>query len=189
MISHKHKCIFIHIPKTGGTSVEIALQGEGSKLPIKHKTVLQYKKESSEIFNKYFKFTIVRNPWDLMVSWWKWRSKWRKNPIDFSKYLKHQEDVVPASRGICKFKGGMTCLDYISGASGVLVNKICRFENLQMDFNAVCDKMGIPQQKLPHKNKSKHKHYTEYYDDETREIVAEKYRKDIEYFGYEFGED
>ena len=66
------------------------------------------------------------------------------------------------------------------------MNYVMRFENLQEDFNAVCEKIAIPKQELPHVNKSTHKEYTEYYDDELRALVAKLYRKDFELFEYEW---
>ena len=72
MISHKHKCIFIHIQRTGGTSIERWLQGEDQwnlKHNYKHITT-SYAKERAypEYYDDYFKFTFVRNPYERVLS-------------------------------------------------------------------------------------------------------------------------
>ncbi len=68
------------------------------------------------------------------------------------------------------------------------INYVGRFENLQEDFDIVCKKLNLPEISLSHTNKSRFNpvHYSEFYDNETRQLVEKEYAKDIEYFGYEF---
>ena len=62
-----------------------------------------------------------------------------------------------------------------------------RYERLQEDFDEACRRIGIPPRKLPEKRKAKDRGaYREYYDDETAEMVARHFRRDIEEFGYRF---
>ena len=137
----------------------------------------------SKIYENYYKFGFVRNPWDRAISAYKHTIQWYKTnqPQELA-----DEKFKTFKKWILKENP-----DGKYGEQYYFVkecNFIGRFENIQEDFNIVCNKIGTPEQQLPHKNATKHKHYTEYYDDETRQIVAEKYAKDIEYFGYKFGE-
>ena len=70
----------------------------------------------------------------------------------------------------------------------VLMDFVGRFEKLQEDFDYVCDQIKIPKQELPHHVKTEDRlHYTEYYNQETQQIIADNYANDIKYFNYEFG--
>ena len=184
MISHEYKCIFIEVPKTGSTTIR-SIIGRTKK---PHLDILQIKKQVTiKQFNQYFKFGFVRNPWDRAVSLYNRNEGIQlKNKMSFVNFIKWHNYATDTCTHPSQKKYQ---LDFFTDSVGeLLVDFIGKFENLQQDFNIICDKIGIPQHQLPHINKSNHKHYTEYYDDETREIVAEKYAKDIEYFGYEFGE-
>ena len=138
--------------------------------------------------NKFdFSFSSIRNPWARVVSAYHkggWESKRAEYPTFISCVNAIREDSIscPAS----KWHVTPLCRHLVRDGE-LIVNHLIRIENIQEDFDTLCDKIGIPHQQLPHKNKSKHKHYTEYYNDETREIVAQKYARDIEYFGYKFG--
>ena len=199
MIDHTKKMIFVHIPKNAGESIEICLGGYQDKKKLwgtEKGVVLQHlkacelqEKIGDQVFNDYFKFTFVRNPFSKCLSEYFWENE----SLNFNDWVKLKlGDLINQSENntrIMRQKHNLEQYKFIYDTSdNCLVDFIGRFEKLQEDFNIVCDKIGIPRQKLPHTNKSKHKHYTEYYDDETRQIVAEKYAKDIEYFGYEFGE-
>lgn len=199
MISHKHKFIFVHINKTAGTSIEKILKKISRNWIGKHHSIKKYYKlaDKNHGFENYFKFTIIRNPWDRFLSLYKFRvfknhTSLGNNTVSFKEWAKNIYDKNPKHYDIPNELQLLMLseqLDWITDADGnIPLDFFVKFENLQQDFNTVCDKIGIPQQQLPHKNKTKHKHYTEYYDEETKQIVAEKYAKDIEYFGYKFGQ-
>lgn len=197
MISHRDKYIFVHIPKNAGMSIKAKLKdahswviptptdGVDPKLDLfwNHHGV----KDLADQYPQYFTFAFTRNPWDRFVSTFFYlkaggMKKW--DGPDVQKYIGNKsfrEFTLNCDEAIENQTHFKRQHWWLNGP----VDFIGRVENLQEDFDVVCDKIKIPRQKLPHANKSKHKHYTEYYDDETWGIVADKYKTDIERFGYE----
>jgi hypothetical protein len=190
MINHEHKFIFIHISKTGGTSIEHALNPSvtldrsnisditgNTNFVDKHWSAKQYLKEYPKEYREYFKFAFVRNPWDRMLSNYQWLMLLGIINCEFAQWIikpTYGYNAYNYNRMICNNSGS------------IIVDYIGKFETLQQDFNKICNKIGIQQQTLSHTNKTNHKHYTEYYNEETKQIIAQKYEKDIEYFGYKF---
>ena len=193
MISHKHKCIYVHVPRTGGTSVEKFFKDgtrRGHHLLHSYEEYLGIGK-----YRQYYKFAFVRNPWDKMVSEYFWfrnsvhlypdsevKRFFRRFSSCFSEFVKlfFETDIGDGTHRMCQ-------LDFLNPISDLDFSG--RFERYEEDFVRMCSYLGISNEKSIHENNVSHRLYQEYYDDETREIVAEKYAKDIEHFGYKFGED
>lgn len=206
------KAIYLRIPKCGSTSV--ARFCDANKIPWfggKHMGFWSTPKDNGTPKNRYeqlykcvsahlgedlykesYVFSAVRNPYARAVSLFNLSQKEAcpgvKSFKDLCYIIKNDNFPTLVWRWHCT-----TITEHIVDQNELKVDGVIRLdkgaENIQKEFNIVCDKTGVRRQKLPHKNKSSyHKHYTEYYDNETRQIVEEKYGKDIEYFDYKFGE-
>ena len=197
MIHHGCKFIFSHIPKTGGSSIEVyfikmglfkdkaeKFGGHGS-IYQKHNCLWQVQRglagENID-FDEYFKFSAVRNPWDRVVSSYFWHYNRKIITESFDDHVKKGKDAHNAGPNNVYYS-----FLFSKDAQRPLFDFIIRFENLQEDFKTVCKRLSLPGGDLPHKHKTEHKHYTEYYNNETEQLIKERYRRDIEYFGYEFG--
>ena len=187
------KCVFIHIPKTAGSTIRNGI--------FKGDFVGPYFNDIPEEWEEYFKFAFVRNPYDRMVSAWKMfahgmeNSKWVYNGklqlknISFLDFLKIAVDDT---------------IDYHSRSDLLSVLRhhtlpqvhpyhcfnradfIGKFENLISDFDLIAKKVNLGKYDLIHLNRTKRKHYKEYYDEKTYEIVKTHYKEDLERFNYEF---
>ena len=198
-LSYSHRFIFIHVYRVAGQSVSRALQpysvvprrltqwrlhrlrefNYGHVKASELKTALR-----PELFDTFFKFSFVRNPWDWQVSVFEYQ---RQNPDhphhgffstfrtfdDYLEWRVHEEGPELQS-------------EFVMGDSGEpLVDFVGRYERLAEDFGRVCARLGV-EASLPHRNRSKHGDFRQYYTPATRALVSDAYRDDIERFGYAF---
>jgi len=218
-ISHKYKVIFIHIQKTGGSSIHKLFEqldvGLMTRIPIdsskkrpKHCFASDIEEViGSEVFGSYIKFCVIRNPFDRLVSWY-WMLKLRSFEEENPDVIETEGDKVNFAlidelnnnvRDFAEFvslpshhENGLferfffNQLDYISNDSGIIVDRILRFENLHSDFTVFAEALGL-QGQLPLMNKTpRDADYRTYYNETTRQLIAERFQRDLEYFNYEF---
>ena len=177
---------FVRINKTGGSSIKWALH-----LPIGHTTAQEYIQQfGQDEWNRRFSFTVVRNPWDRVVSQYFYRIQTNQNnlldeEIDFKTWVKltyGEQDP----RYLDDPKLFMPQVDWISDQEGnILIDFVLRFENLQKNFSILCDKLGKDLD-LPHIKASDRERYQKYYDQETVRVVEKWFRKDISTFQYSY---
>lgn len=234
MISEKYKCIFVHIPKAAGQSIEhFFLNSHGLSWDRREPLLLRYNPDpkkgperlahltareytsyewvSRNTFKEYFKFSFVRNPWDRLVSEYKYRN--HDQLMSFKEFVLY--NLPTKNLYSDNYRHILPQYDFLHDESGnLLVDFVGRFENLQTDFDYVCSKLNITNSALPFinssnkptsqlgkvknfiqiknvgtaKEKSKNKGYISYYDRNTRKIIEQIYRNDIDTFGYQFGE-
>ena len=204
-------CIFIHIPKTGGTSVasalgtlDAALQREGRPPAYiapdgthsKHWKAATYAERlHPDVWRSAFKFCVVRNPFDQMVSsyhWW--LQKAGRFPI-----------LREAARTVAGLGSFEAFLDHEFGSSRInecagepehwfldpggndLVDFIVRLEDLDELHTELSRFIELPYRiALPAENQTQREHYSRYYSSSTAEKVAARFRYVIDRFGYEF---
>src|SRR6056300_1403113 len=166
MISINKNFAYIHIPKTGGTSVTSSLlEFSKNKSIHQHTDMVWIKKNLGNKFDDCFKFTFVRNPFDRIVSFY----CYRKAQNDWTNTLNKSfeefvyEDIY--NRKNDPFIGNQ--IDWLKLNREVKCNFIGRFENLQQDFNEVCRIVGIQNRTLDKLNQSNHRNYQEYYNSNT----------------------
>jgi hypothetical protein len=211
-ISRALKCIFVHIPRTGGTSIEVALDlfgdwrlenrqsmfglisspeliGQIKSSPfLQHLGVKELRALRPGEFASFFRFAFVRNPWDRLVSVYSrmdthMEMSARKAGIDLHKAS--FDEFVEWTEHFVHVHLLPQCSFVFDEQGDCGVHFIGRYERLGADFGIICERLGIHSE-LPHRNASKRGAYRQYYSDLTRSIVERRYSQDIERFGYRF---
>ncbi len=174
MICHDYNCLFVHIPKTGGQSIEqffldllhldwdkdrtvLYLQSNDDPAlgteKLAHLSAAEYVDcghVGREEFSSFFKFSFVRNPWSRILSEYRYRNYFHH--LSFRDFVLNK---LPKPGWDDKYRHVMPQYDMLYDQQGnLLVDFVGRFETLQQDFDRVCEHLGITDSLLPHRNPS-----------------------------------
>jgi hypothetical protein len=207
-VSDSHRVLFVHIPKTGGSTIDAIFDREiedGRRIPNRQRHAAYRRLVQAEPqFREYWSCGFVRNPWARMVSRWtmggevfsraeagfeKAQNHLQSNPEHWAPFGEYRDDfrrfVLEGTVEVKRF--GQPQIRWLTKRGGGLVDFVGKVENFVEDVNVVREHLGLePVPEQPRRNKSTHGHYSEYYDDDTRTRVAEVFADDIEAFGYTF---
>lgn len=207
LISDSHEFIFLRMRKAASTSMQEILRpycitpppGKFAHLksrsrlewnyqryvPRMHESILAVKRlMPAELFSRYFKFAFVRNPWERLVSEYEYILKRQqhgrharvKSLAGFTEFIHMQ---IPRSDA---YQVNMLCDEN----GDLLMDFVGKLENLDDDWRTVCERIGIPYQALPQRNVTQHRRYEEYFDQNSIELVARHWAKEIDLFEYSF---
>lgn len=134
---------------------------------------------SRKIWNSYFKFCVERNPWDRAVSFYYWQNPTEPR-MPFPEFMESRAPVILKKNGF-----GIYTIN-----NRVVVDKICRYENLTEELEAIRLRLGIPEAlELPHAKSNFRKDrgsYHDLYGEAERARIAELFSEEIGMFGYEY---
>jgi len=190
-IDKEKRIIFLHPPRCGGKSIEkVLFKRDPSNGSADHATANQWVNQIGEDeWNQYFKFGFSRNPWDRCVSNYVYMKNNTKK-IRMNTFKEFIDALEKKSSKMLKITAYSQVDFFIY--KDLPIDFIGRFENYQEDFEKLKTVLNLPNDlELPYLNKAKNftQKYVKFYDNQSLIDRVEKiYKKDIEYFGYKFGE-
>lgn len=190
LFSNRHRVLFIHISRTGGTTIRELLrasmmdpeEGLKSKRLSQHATANAIAAAFGTDFDTYFRFAFVRNPWDRLWSWYSMRrSATGDTKMTFDAFL----DLWIPPHGPLVLTSQTDSLHSPSGE--LRVHALGRYENFASDLKAIFKQAELPlPSEIPHLNASGAGHYSQFYSDYGRHLVERAYRADLENFDYRY---
>jgi Sulfotransferase family len=178
MISHYYQCIFVHQRKCAGVSIITAFGGDW-KFATNGVLSQEWTKQS-DLIRRYFKFAVIRNPWDRFVSGWKYLPSTRDRDLI---------DVLrdPPTEGFdYRHLTRPQFVTLFNQDGSLAVDYLIRFETIEEGFRQVCQRIGKVNSDLPYLNRGMRPPYREVFNAEARRLFEARFSEDIRRFGYSF---